>query len=394
MTDKELADQAEYHFRRTTISYPEWVKRKNAGRYVPADGSGTEWGKAFAALDQIGTVVEPPPPPPPPTGFASPLGFLSNRSPGYFPASNIDKYGVISAEGPAPAAFRGVNIVYRSAISCGVGYTNMTESECVSNGWAMLGTDGQIMRNMSYGGVALGDPGLSAYRNRWFQLSLAYAQQHQSDSFWVDDATPRVADFNNNIWPQKYPNMAAYQAVLVTFMQDIKAKCLANGLVAPAYNSAVSSDDDASQTAAWWAQAGPHVGYMTAEYWETVGANVRRMGAEWYNHWDGWRALHGVCNQAGCGFLPFPSTAGQVYTLATFLLDWQATKGAVMWTPNDQYNTTTDPWVAQYDTAARISAPLGAATISGNVWTRMFAPKTGANITVTVDPVAGTASIL
>jgi hypothetical protein len=64
MTDKELADQADFHFRRTTISYPEWVKRKNAGRYVPADGSGTEWGKAFAALNQIQGTADPPPPAP------------------------------------------------------------------------------------------------------------------------------------------------------------------------------------------------------------------------------------------------------------------------------------------------------------------------------------------
>lgn len=66
MTDRELAVQVEYHLRRTTISYPEWVKRKNEGRYKPPDGSGTEWGKAFASLAQIGVVVEPPPPPPPP----------------------------------------------------------------------------------------------------------------------------------------------------------------------------------------------------------------------------------------------------------------------------------------------------------------------------------------
>lgn len=74
MTNEELALAAEQALRRTTVSYPEWVKRKNAGRYTPPDGSTTEWGKAFAALQQIHDGEAPPPPPPPggePTGTGS-----------------------------------------------------------------------------------------------------------------------------------------------------------------------------------------------------------------------------------------------------------------------------------------------------------------------------------
>ena len=62
MTDAELRDLANKHFRQTTISYPEWQKRVAAGRYTPKDGSGTEWGKAFAALSQINSVPVPPQP--------------------------------------------------------------------------------------------------------------------------------------------------------------------------------------------------------------------------------------------------------------------------------------------------------------------------------------------
>ena len=53
MTDRELAALAEQALKRTTVSYPEWVKRKTAGRY-PAGGANTEWGKAFNYLAQIG----------------------------------------------------------------------------------------------------------------------------------------------------------------------------------------------------------------------------------------------------------------------------------------------------------------------------------------------------
>lgn len=62
MTDEDLAKAAAIHLTRTTVSYPEWKKRVDTGRYTPRDGSATEWGKAFAALAQI-QVSDPPPPP-------------------------------------------------------------------------------------------------------------------------------------------------------------------------------------------------------------------------------------------------------------------------------------------------------------------------------------------
>lgn len=53
MTDAELRDAAVKHLQATTISYPDWQRRVKAGKYTPKDGSGTEWGKAFAAFGQI-----------------------------------------------------------------------------------------------------------------------------------------------------------------------------------------------------------------------------------------------------------------------------------------------------------------------------------------------------
>lgn len=76
MTDRELAAQADAHLRRTTIAYTEWEKRVREGWlvggkrrwYVPPDGSGTEWGKAFAALAKIDQQTTPPP-----TGYGTKL---------------------------------------------------------------------------------------------------------------------------------------------------------------------------------------------------------------------------------------------------------------------------------------------------------------------------------
>lgn len=63
MSDADIAAQAAALLKATTISYPQWVKNVNAGKYSPQDGSSTNWGKAFAALSQIGAPPTPTPPP-------------------------------------------------------------------------------------------------------------------------------------------------------------------------------------------------------------------------------------------------------------------------------------------------------------------------------------------
>ena len=63
MTDAQLRDQAVALLKATSVTYPVWAKLLAAGAYNPKDGSATNWGKAFAALAQIGIVVPPPPPP-------------------------------------------------------------------------------------------------------------------------------------------------------------------------------------------------------------------------------------------------------------------------------------------------------------------------------------------
>ena len=50
MTDGELRDMAVYYIKKTTISYPEWVKRCQDPAYNKA---GSNWGRAFAALAAI-----------------------------------------------------------------------------------------------------------------------------------------------------------------------------------------------------------------------------------------------------------------------------------------------------------------------------------------------------
>ena len=62
-----------------------------------------------------------PQPEPPPTGLSSPIGFISNQAPGYFPPTKIDQYGVIISEGPGPSTIRGIKGAYRTTLTEGEG---------------------------------------------------------------------------------------------------------------------------------------------------------------------------------------------------------------------------------------------------------------------------------
>lgn len=66
MTDAEHRDAAWQALIATTISYPEWVRRRDTGKYP--DITATKWWQAFDHLAKIADDPEPPPPPPPPSG--------------------------------------------------------------------------------------------------------------------------------------------------------------------------------------------------------------------------------------------------------------------------------------------------------------------------------------
>lgn len=58
-----LIDKGVSHLKRTTLSYPQWLRRD----YPPGVRETTEWGQAFASFDAAKRALQPPPPPPPAT---------------------------------------------------------------------------------------------------------------------------------------------------------------------------------------------------------------------------------------------------------------------------------------------------------------------------------------
>lgn len=321
--------------------------------------------------------------PPPVTPVSSPIGTHNANSPGYWPP-RYEGYGYVSTEGPAPAGFTGLNLVYRSAITCS-GYTNLSEATCVNNGWALRDAAGNIMRSQ-YG--VLADPGNAGYQAAWAAASLQRITEQQEDGYWADDFTPSVQTLATcGCFPANRPSMDAYKAGLLSFARYMKTYFGMRGLT-DSYNTGVALDNDGSLTAAWFAQLGPDVDYLTIEGWLTPNGFLRVSGPAWYQRWDEFRNFHRVAQQAGTGFLPMDYPAGptsQAYVLGSFMLDWDGTAkdGFSVWNPGP-----VDAWIPFYDQALALGRPVAAPVSSGNVHTRQFEGGT-----LRVDSGAATASI-
>jgi hypothetical protein len=68
VSDRDLAEQADAAFRKTTSTYSTWLKNVKAGKY-PASGPPSQFGIGFGLLAQIGQAAPVDPPPAvPPTG--------------------------------------------------------------------------------------------------------------------------------------------------------------------------------------------------------------------------------------------------------------------------------------------------------------------------------------
>lgn len=335
-----------------------WTPARNAARLNRMEQ------QLVVNRNAIDAIVTPP-------GFASPLGYLSNQS--YFPGTRLEDYSVITSQGPAPAAFRGVNLQYRTAITC-TGTTNISEAECISNDWYLRDAAGPL-RNTQFGNVILADPGIPAYRQRWAEATLQNLAAHGSDGFWADDAAPTLV-FMAGRRSSNYPTDAAYASALLGFYQYQKSYFNSRSLKT-GYNALITLDDSGSLFNAWClqvGQGGSAADVMTAEYWMSRGgAYIRSAGSNWDQNWNQWRIPHQTCNTYGMGFFPLDEWIDNTYkafTLGSFMLDWN---GNPMSAHIFRRGPDLEEWTTAYAQAVALGLPTAAAVHQGNnIWTRQF----------------------
>lgn len=370
-------------------------------------------GPAKFRVDAIGvedTGVYPPVTTPPPTGLGRGIGYLA-LSASRHPPTNPEKYDTVFLGGSGfPWPHPNKVGVYRSGTNVpDAGWDNgVPIAEARANGWILKDANGQEIYNKGYTYSKLADVGNPDYRLRWCQSSEAYFKTIGADGFYSDDTLAFYSMWWNTV-PPKYPTEQAWNDVMIGFCKYIYEYFQPKGFYvahnAGDWKNGDPESNNGMRKARWWAKVGPYTDGLMSEghmFLKSFSLPVRKVGPEWYNNWDAYRGLHRLCNGE-----PYPVTGGtvqiarpvdfigldhgtgaeraqQTYCHASFLLDYKEPGSVFIWWADD----TSDPWSADYSKLP-MGAAQGDATKSGNVWTRRFA-----NGTVTVDPVAGTASIV
>ena len=344
---------------------------------------------------------------PTPTNYGRGIGYLKLGSSNH-PPSNPDKYDTVALGGsgfPWPHPNRA--LIYTSltnvpqAWSAGVPY-----ADALANGWLLKDANGNYVMNKGFAGVYLGDVGNPDYVRAWCQNVEALVRATPGcKGFYSDDTIAGGMWWNSP--PVKYPSLASWTDAMVSAAVGVYAHMKPRGIYT-AHNagSYVVGDPDSDNGALkmrFWKLLSAHTDGLMAESWiylKEWGRSVRKVGPGWDQQWDAIRGFHRLCNgeTLNYGVAQTPITfdkqvdfigldygdssatdkAAHTYCLATFLLDLQHEGSVHMWNTSDG----TDPWSP--DMSKLPIQFAGPAVKEGNVWKR--GP-------VTVDPVAGTASI-
>ncbi len=336
------------------------------------------------------------------TGAANPLGFL--RYCGKPLMSHVSDY---ETRIQSPRAFEGrpvPSFVYSDPWTATVGATTagIDYATAHANGWTLQKSGGGEIFIPAFNSYLV-DVGNSAYRTAWVNALISKCSSEGFSGIFMDN----VLTYKNTSCPSystAYPNDPAVRAAQLAWNVHMEPIIHGAGLQivgnANAMVDTSCNDSDCHCSRQWYLDVGPYLDYIMIEYFMFSGQNcaanpdpdcVRRAGdTQWYNHWEAWLGTIPYIYTSGAkpiGLVKGTSTRRQGYTAASFLLQWDHTKGGnITWCSNNDYcMPTTDPWDALWDEVVLLGTPTGAYTVSSGTYQRVF---TGG--TVKVNPTTGT----
>jgi hypothetical protein len=380
MSDADLAQQAEDHFKRTTIKVSDWAHKVKTGVYNPPDGSTTEWGKGFAALDKIKGVA------PTPSALGSGAGtfrsagsysdyvsptMLADLGKMQFLISDIN---ALRAPKDLPNVF---HYLYRS-VCTGVDFASLPNSTIINNGWALKDASGNYVKNAGYGGYAL-DISNKDCSNALAQEAIQLCQQNGYKGFFGDDCNRAMTAFVDVIpvgWDQKkwHQSLVQHVGIIAQAAKNAGLKFYVNEST---WRDGGTVTDDMNFITEL---ASVGVSGIEREFWMQY-INGNSFTPMYGGDFTDWRKLHPLCNSLGIDFIAASYAAldsqAAMYYKACHLLDREREGSFLISAPSNyppNGNTAAGAWSKDEGDAK------GAATGSGNNWSRAFA-----NGTVTVD---------
>lgn len=313
-------------------------------------------------------------------------------------ASGYERFSyVIVDSGDARAAgtrkLPGTTLVYMNGISLPAGFsTGVPLAQAVANGWVLKDAAGATLTGNQYG-HAVADVGSADYQRAFVANVSAFLERTKTDGIFLDDVVAAPAAFTGGPMPAKYPTPEAWEEAMLSFVASV-----GKGLHARRYQLIVNpskfiAGDRRSDTAelmtGWWRRLGPHVDGFMSEYWMQNATDItqlRAVGPAWYENWTGWQSLQRVAQGMGKGlFALFYASASDAptmrYARATFLLDWDGRRGALLFEPTDRPDPFHPMWVKQ------VGAPVGQKIERApGVWQRRY-QKAVVVVNATAQPV-------
>ena len=282
-------------------------------------------------------------------------------NPDYPKASGYERFAyVITSRFDARKAARlpGTSLVYMSGTTVQKQWSQgVTYGEALANDWLLKDESGAYLMNVQYD-APVGDIGSSAYQRRFVANTVAFLKRTKVDGVFIDDVLgdPRVM---SDVYPAKYPDEAAWESAMVSFVQTVGKELKSRGYYVLANAAKWISDDPRSDTGAHtaelWKRIAPGVNGLMTEYWHQSPIDhgqLRVLGSDWDQQWNGWQNLVSVAQALGVDFFGLTygtgsDTKAMRYARGSFLLDWNGRGGALLYSKTDHPDPYHPTWVRQ-----------------------------------------------
>lgn len=269
-----------------------------------------------------------------------------------------------------------------------------------SDKWVMT-SDGSspITPWFGFSNVYGGNIGKESFQQRWLERVL---EKFENEPDWDGVFVDNVMIQQPGGWPAELPSQAAWTNAMADFIAYVGPGVQAEGKIFGCNTTYFISGDGASDTGVgiqgWWETIAPYVTFLLMEhplqkaYPETD--FLKLQGAGYPFSWDGYQALVGLAQDAGCiGVLNVNLNGNQGnvldsdhvrYVRASALLDWDGTGMCF----SIDFGGSSSPWAGPV--ATDLGQPIGARGETSGLHWRHFdngyaiVNPTGSQITATI----------
>jgi hypothetical protein len=243
----------------------------------------------------------------------------------------------------------------------GVGYVDATLNHPE---WFLRDAQGNRIEFSDYPDLWMMDVGNRDYQKAWLKNVVAEVQADGWDGVMIDDVNANQRLHLGGRTIARYPTVAEEQRAMTSFLAYVGPGLTSKGILALP-NIMVEWPDGPGIWSQW-------IGYTSGavqEYWTKWGrdASLHFTDAGWdYRQSFLDRTQRAGKIYLGITYAPRDDTRSMIYARASFLLDWNGGKSALMFDPG-----AVDPWHDAW--TADLGAPAGAKVAVGSAWRRAFA---------------------